>query len=677
AVATFVLFRFAGLGFNLVTLSGLALSIGLAVDNAIVLFENVAHRARGIGSAGRRNLRTIAAAREVLFPLLAGTATTAVVMTPFLYLEGELRDVYAPFVLSVVLSLVASLGVALTVVPAATAWALAGGGARSAGKRRLERGFDRLLRAVLRRPIVPILASAVLLGASLWVFAEKVPKGSIFAPQADTKLRVSLGFPPGTDLAHADNLLRRFEDRVLGHEFYRNDWISSVDVLVRADLATLTVDFPVAVARTLAPISLQEELTQVAATIAGADVSVSGSGPGFQRARSFVSPSYLLRVTGPEYERVRDLSFAIAERLRREPRVRDVDPNGSGLFVEDARELVIRPDREALARVGLTATDLVRTLRPAVADELDSRRLSGPDGELRARVRFTGGETLDVADLRALRVPIPRGPSVAVADVAAIEERALPGEIRRRDQRYERSISFDYRGPRRVGDRFTRSIVENTELPTGYLLEDGLGLFLTRTERRDLNLSIALAVGLVALVSAALFESVSLALIATLCIPLAFVGIPFVFWLSGETFDRTAYVGLILLAGIAVNNALLLVHRAGHLRRRGASRRDAARRATVERVRPVLLTTATSVAGLVPLVWQGGGTGAGTWRAFALAGIAGLSAAALFTLLVIPCLFVPLARFRGGRPRGRPGAIANVPPTLPRLNLPSTKGVAR
>jgi multidrug efflux pump subunit AcrB len=452
-------------------------------------------------------------------------------------------------------------------------------------------------------------------------------------------------------------MLRRFEDRVLAHEMFEAGWIDQVDVLVTEQQANLTVRFRPEVARTTAPLALEEELTMVAATVAGADVSVRGSGPGFTRARSGVSPSYLLRVSGPEYERVKELADAIGERIGREPRVRDVDTNGAGFFVEDARELVLVPDRRRLAETGLTMRQLVDAIRPAIADEVSSRRLVGPDGELTARIRFAGADAFTVADLRELVVRAPSGAAVPVGAVATVEERRLPAEIRRRDQRYERAVSFDYRGPRRVGDRFTRTLVENTELPPGYRLEDGLGLFLTRQETRDLHGAIALAVGLILLVSAALFESVLLAFVAVLSIPLSFVGIPFAFWAAGETFDRTAYVGLILLAGIAVNNALLLVHRAGRLRQRTGDARRAARRAAVERARPVLLTTATSVAGLVPLVWDGGGTGPATWRAFALAAIAGLGASAAFTLLVVPALFTILAR-----PVRRPTAVPGAPP---------------
>ena len=193
-------------------------------------------------------------------------------------------------------------------------------------------------------------------------------------------------------------------------------------------------------------------------------------------------------------------------------------------------------------------------------------------------------------------------------------------------------------------------------MPPGYELEDGLGLFLTAEDESQIRLGIAFSLLLITMVSAALFESLLLPFVAMLSVPLSFVAIPFTFWATGESFDRTAYVGLILLAGIAINNALLLVHRAGRLHRRLGDAGRAARRAAAERVRPIVLTTLTSVAGLIPLLASGTDAMSATWRALALSATAGLAASSAFTLFVIPCLFTMLAR-RAGHPHPK-GATA-------------------
>jgi len=650
ATTTFLLFRLAGLGINLVTLSGLALAFGMAVDNSIVLLESIASRRRW-----RDDVRTLAAVREVLFPLLAATATTAVVMTPFLYLTGDLRDYYLPFVLAVVMSLVASLFVALTQTPLLSRWSLAPSRpteGRLAGV--AVAIYGRALRGLLRRPWIVAIASAALLASSLWVFAEKVDKGSIFEPDPDTTLRVTIGLPPGSEIRRADELISSFERIVLEHELRAEGAVERVESFVRRDRAYLTVRFRPAFARTTAPLVLQEELTIRAATVSGAEISVSGEGPGFSRSRSAVSPSYQLLLRGPDYARLDALADDIGAALRRNPRIRNVDTNAAGLFVEDARELVLVPDRERMTEVGVTMAELVAGVEPAIASEPASRRLPGPDGDVTARVRFREGDALPVAHLLASPVIGAGRAPLSISDLWRLEERSVPGEIRRRDQEYERAVSFEYRGPRRVGDRTVRAFVESTEIPPGYTMEDGLGFFLTSGEEREIWRAVALALLLVTMVSAALFESLLLPVVALLSVPLSFVAIPFTFWATGESFDRTAYIGLILLAGIAINNALLLVHRAGRLRRLHGDAREAVRRAAVERVRPILLTTATSVVGLLPLI-ASGGQGSATWRSLALSASAGLLASSVFTLIAIPCLFVMLARAgMPGRSKGAP-----------------------
>jgi HAE1 family hydrophobic/amphiphilic exporter-1 len=229
-------------------------------------------------------------------------------------------------------------------------------------------------------------------------------------------------------------------------------------------------------------------------------------------------------------------------------------------------------------------------------------------------------------------------------------------EIQRRNQEYERMISFEFRGPGRVGNRYLKSFLEGTEVPPGYTLEESRGVFLTSREEQQIYLALLLALLLIFMVSAALFESLVLPFVAILSVPLSFVGVALAFWLADESFDRTAYIGLILLAGIAINNALLLVHRAGALHRKTRRVMESARRAAVERFRPILLTTVTSVAGLAPLIWGVDPEGAASWRTLAIAATAGLLTSAVCTLLVVPPLF---SLFVG---RGRTPAALPVDP---------------
>ncbi|UCE02906.1 MAG: efflux RND transporter permease subunit, partial [Candidatus Latescibacterota bacterium] len=664
AVATFLLFRAAGLGINLVTLSGLALAFGMAVDNSIVLLENVTLRTRGcMSNRSWSRLRTLAATREVLFPLLAATVTTAVVLTPFLYLSGELRDYYLPFVLSVCFSLGASLIVALTLTPLLARWSFAGRSLRSSLRLRndslshamrriarwssLARWYEPLLARVLKRPWIPALSAALLMACSIWIFQTQISRGSIFPPQNETGLRVGLSLPEGADIAQTDALIRDFESLVLDTPFFHNGFLKRVETNVRENRAFMNVRFVPEVAMSTVPQFIKEKLTLRAAAISGADVSVSGYGPGFAVGGASTSPSYALRLRGPDYLRLAELAEQIGDRLERHPRIRDVDRNASSWMVDDAIDLELIPDRERMARLGVSMQQLVDLLQPATAGDLMEQMLRGADGDVIGRVQLAGADALTPPDIQVALAQTDAGVSFPLGSLVRVAERPVQAEIRRSKQQYERGINFDFRGPRRVGNRFLRAFLENTQLPPGYSVEDGLGVVLTSEEERQITHALLLSLALIYMAAAALFESFLLPFVALLSVPLSFTGIVAAFWATGESFDRTAYVGLILLAGIAINNALLLVHRAGQIHRKTHDPKNAARRAAHERVRPILMTTATSVAGLLPLAFGGDAAGAGNWRTLALSATGGLLASALFTLTLVPALFSLLARLGG------------------------------
>ena len=660
ALTTFLFFRAFGLGMNLVTLSGLALAFGMAVDNSIVILENIVARSRGRNSLPR----TLAATREVLFPLVAATATTAVVLMPFLYMSGELRRYYLPFIISVCLSLVASMVVALTVTPLLARWSSRGNrtpvgrGALSSLGKWPTRIYLHSLDLALRRPWIPIVSALLLFGGAVWVFQSEVDRGGIFPPGGDSGIRVSLGLPNGSDIADTDALIREFEALLLEHAYFEKGWIRQVETMVFGNRASLNARLHPAVVRSGVPQTLKDRLTQRAASVSGASISVSGYGSGYSSGSSNVSPSYQLSLKGPDFLRLGELAEDLGARLSRHPRIREVNTNASSWMVKDETQLFLRPDRMAMERLGVTMRDLVTAIQPALASDMAARDLRTENGEIRGRLRLGDGLPATPEELAA--VPIPRrgaaqAEPVPLRHLLTIEERPVQAEIRRRDQQYERRVTFDFRGPGKVGNRFVRSFVEGTELPDGYVLEEGSGLYLGREEEREVWQALLLSLLLIFIVSAALFESMLFPFVALLSVPLSFTGIPFLFWGLGESFDRTAFIGLILLAGVAINNSLLLVHRAATLARRTGLVRQAARRAASERWRPILMTTATSVAGLLPLAVGGDPSTGLEWRAMAWSATAGLVGSAAVTLWIVPAMFAVLGgRDASATPSSRP-----------------------
>lgn len=463
---------------------------------------------------------------------------------------------------------------------------------------------------------------------------------------------MSTEFPPGGETAQADALIRQFESHVLDHEFFAKHYVTSVQALVRERTAFLAVRFHPAVTRTTIPQILRDELTARAAAVSGVAISVQGQGPGYSSGGTNVSPFYQVSLRGPDYLELDRLTNDVAHRLERNGRVKNVDKNLAGMMTKDATILTLSPDRARMAILGVDMASLIDFVNPAISSDLARRPLRDEAGELDARVRYRDGDRLTPQAFRNALLTV-NGSTFSIGEVASIDEEALQSEIRRRDQQYERTIGFEYRGPRKIGNRFAKSIIENTTVPPGYTIEDGGGIFLSTSDERAILLAVAFAAALVYMVSAALFESLILPFVALFSVPLSFVGVALVFILFGEPFDRTAYVGLILLVGIAINNGLIYVHRAGAMWRKTGRAREAAVRAAAERARPILMTTATSVAGLLPLAWQADAGTVASWRSLALAGSGGLLASAAATLFVLPGTFTLLAERRRRPPIGR------------------------
>ncbi|MFQ5709269.1 MAG: efflux RND transporter permease subunit, partial [bacterium] len=208
---------------------------------------------------------------------------------------------------------------------------------------------------------------------------------------------------------------------------------------------------------------------------------------------------------------------------------------------------------------------------------------------------------------------------------------------------YLRGISFEYRGPWKFGDRLVESLLKNTHLPPGYTLRRTSFFFLTKEEKQQIYWVLAFALLLVFMVTAGLFESLVQPFTVMLTVPLALIGTFVIFYLTDTSFDRSAYIGVILLAGIVVNNTIILVHHINELRRDDFAVLDAVVQGAQDRARPILMTSATTILGLFPLVLFSHAEES-IWYALSLVTIGGLLSSTLLVLGVIPAVYVLFVR---------------------------------
>ena len=227
-----------------------------------------------------------------------------------------------------------------------------------------------------------------------------------------------------------------------------------------------------------------------------------------------------------------------------------------------------------------------------------------------------------------------------MVDVATIEERQVLNRIVREDQQYQRNVSYEFRGPQKLGDRVHEGVMNATAVPPGYRLEGRDEWRWDWEEEKQIYGVLAISLVLIFMVTAALFESVRQPLVVLLTVPMALVGVFLMFFYTDASFTREAWIGVIMMGGIVVNNAILLVDHVNHVRRvEGLSLAEATVKGTLERVRPILMTSVTTIFGLLPLVMFSDYADANIWNALGFALIGGLASSTFFVLTVTPALY--------------------------------------
>ncbi|HEX3159772.1 MAG TPA: efflux RND transporter permease subunit [Gemmatimonadaceae bacterium] len=652
------LLYFGGLSLNVLTLMGLAMGFGLIADNAIVVLENIFRRWR------RGEAPAVAAergAREVVLAIVAATATTLVVFIPFVYLQGELRLYYVPLALVVGLSLLASLAVSFSFIPALAARILEarggpgvedGGVPPAAGAplhapRRAPpvhaRVYRGILTGTLRFPWIAIAAAVLVVAGSYWVFHENVSRGLMWRDWGDqgSYLMVEVRQPRGEELERTDELARWFEARIA-----TLPGIARYTTRVYPQGASIRIAFPDSLQRSGLPEAYKEELTALGLGFGGAEVRVTGFGPSFYGGGSS-PPSYTIKVLGYNYETVREIATGLEQRLTRFPRVKDVDVNATGRWFDADKpvEVVLDVDRRRLAMHDLTMQDVVSHVGAATQGGGRRARLAVGGEERQFSVKLAGYERFDVLALQELQLPTRGGAAVRLGDIATMDERYTMGRVQREDQQYQRTVAYEFRGPAKLGDRVQAAVIASTRLPDGYALEGKEEWSWTDGEQRQLYGVLALSLVLVFMVTAALFESLRQPVCVLLTVPMALSGVFVLFWLAGASFTREAVIGVIMMGGIVVNNAILLLDRVNQLRRHERMPlRDALVEGTMQRLRPILMTSVSTVLGLMPLVLFSEYADENIWNALGYALIGGLTSSTILVLTVTPAIYLLLER---------------------------------
>lgn len=641
AVISFNFIYLFKISLNMLTLGALALGFGIFVDNSIVVFENIL-RLRESGLAPKQ--AAVEGTRQVLTPVLASTLTTIGVFFCFPFFQGRLRIYYLPLGIVMSLALATSLLVSFSLIPALSPRLLHPGKRKQ--KNRVFSAFEKILRFSLKHPIEILLVIGLITFGSYRLFKKNVTVGEFFRWYSRDQLNVSLTMPAGTRIEATDELVRQFEEKALAYPCEKQ-----VNSQVLSERGILTITFPPQVELSAHPYILKDELIRLATNFAGVSIGVSGFDPqGYYSSMS--AGRYLdsyIRIYGYNLKKLQDIAADLETRLRRNPRVGEIKSITGQYYWGDvtSTEYILRIKEEALARYNLDPNYVFSHLQSLVRGTFGLRLQAVIQGKERfIEIKFPEAENQELNRLLETLLVSPGGEQLQVGDLLAVEEKEIPGSIYRENQQFQITVMWEFKGPYKAAENYRKAVFSSLSLPPGFTATMEYGFFMTTEEKAQLKFGLLAALAIIFVILASLYESFIQPFVIMLSVPLSLAGVFLAFVIAGYPFDSSAYIGLILLAGIVVNNAIILVDHLNHTRKiSGLSLEEAVVKGARERIRPVFMTTATTVFGLLPLLLIQLEAGRRQiWSSLALATLGGLTASALFIFIAIPIFYYQFSR---------------------------------
>lgn len=638
-VTAIVCMYFSGVTLNVISLSGLALGIGMLVDNSIVVIENI-YRLRNEGASMRE--AAIEGSKEVAGAIAASTLTTVCVFAPIVFTEGITRQLFVDMGLTIGYSLLASLVVALTVVPAMASKVLTSTKDPTQGgiSEKLGNWYGVILDKCLNMKALIIIASLVLLVVSALL---SISKGTAFMPEMDSnQLSITVTLPKDTPLADTAETTDEIVERLSTIEDVENIGAmlgSGTMSLGGGSEATNTTVIYVTtkedktktnqeLAKDIEVMMEDLENVELAIQTASMDMTaLSGSG-------------VTIQVRGRELDTLQELATEVAVIVESVEGTTDVSDG----MEESTGEVRVLIDRQKAMDYSLTVGQIFNQLYSKLASPTSATTLTTAIKEYDVYVinekdssmtrEYLKNIMLDTTDKDGKKVRVPL---YEVADFASKESLK---SINRSEQTRYISVSASIADGYNVGlvSADIEDALADYKLPGGYSLHFSGENEMIMEAMEQLMLMLILAIAFMYLIMVAQFQSLLSPFIIMFTLPLAFTGGFLALFLTNSEVSVIAVIGFIMLAGIIVNNGIVLVDYINQLRERGMEKREAILEAGRTRLRPVLMTALTTIFGLLAMAF-GTGMGADLSRPMALVTIGGLTYGTLLTLLVIPCIY--------------------------------------
>ncbi len=664
-MATFCLMYFGKINLNMMSLGGLALGVGMLVDNAIVVIENI-FRHRQMQK--KLNQACIDGAGEMTGPIVGSTLTTVAVFLPFAFVVGIAGQIFKQLSMTITFALLTSIIIAISLVPVLTSLGHQRALTRTKNKpvdtppRRPGtsqglQGYAKFISGLLSHKLIVIILVVLIFLVGLRILTRQERQ---FLPSIDQRqFIIKVDLPPGTRLEITDGVVRKIEKVLLSIKETEGVTVNIGSSEERTSAETTLQTMGSHQAQIMINLkkmspkegiqrSTQEVIQYLKSNLQnkdleGAQIEYIAQESSLSTALEEGAP-IIIEVKGPDLNQLTDISTSIQRRLSKVSGLYGV--KGSQVLPSPETKLHILKDKASL--YGLSVRDIALTAQVALKGYVATKFKQKEGEEIDIRVRLRPEDRTNLGTLRRLLILSPLGMNLPLSEVAYLTKGKGPTEIRRVDQQRTALITANI---------FKRPLIEVTQDINAILdsikksmlaVSKDYTLQLTGEQQRmaesfhSLAFALILAFVLIYMIMAAEFESLWQPFIIMFTVPLSLIGVSLVLFITRTPLSVVAYLGIIMLGGIVVNNGIVLIDFINRLRKQGHAPRQAVILASQTRLRPILMTSLTTILGLSPLA-LGLGEGAELRAPLALTVIGGLSSATFLTLVIIPALYLTVA----------------------------------
>ena len=634
-ITTFVILFFFGITLNMMTIGAFALAVGMLVDNSIVVLENI-YRNRSLGMD--RITASVDGTNEVSMAVTASSLTTIAVFIPIVFTGGLASILFKDFALTITIALLSSLVIALTLVPMLSSKLISVKNLESEEAQEKKHGplvvfYKKILSFSLRHRLITILISIALFVVSVLMVTSV---GAEFFPATDEgMINISATLPSGSEIEEIDALLKEIQDTIIEIPEIEIAFTSAgggdMYGMGGSSTGTITVLLKNLDERERSAKQISDELRAMTKDIPGAEISVAESST---MMMGMSAGAISISIKGDDIDTLKTIGDDFKKIIAKVEGTREVTTS----YEDGIPQVQIIADRGIASQYGLTTAQIGNSvLNTLSGSNVTKFKVNGDEIDIVLKGDNVYGESISYLEM--LPVETPMGSSIPLSEVAEIRVEKGPISIQRENQVRVMTVSGSVVGRDvQSASLEIEELLKEYEMPFGYSYIFGGEIEQIQETFTDLFLVMLMAIALVYMIIAAQFESLIQPLTIMFTVPLALSGGFLGLFIAGLPLNVIGIIGLIILVGIVVNNAIVLVDYINNRRRRGEDRNAAIMKVGPIRIRPIMMTALTTILGLVPMSF-GIGEGAELTQSMGVVVIGGLTLSTVLTLVIVPVMY--------------------------------------